>query len=300
MGCRSMINDLIKWFFLPVKMSFGGGGGGGTTQTVTEKNIDPWSGVQGNLREVYSEGSRLYNNEQPEYFPNNTYLPYSAQTNLGLANKEAVALNSQLPYTANSDANKTLSGGYLNNNPYLDSAVNSVANDVSNQVASKFAIGGRYGSEAMADTVSDSVADVSAKMRYQDYSNERENMARYQALAPQTNALAYDPANQMINVGSAIEAKDYEQLNADIARHNFDENQSWNSLAAYNSLLQGGLNFGSQSGSATQPTYGGNVGASLLGGAGAGLGIGQAFGATGAAGLGPYALGGALLSGLFS
>ena len=284
--------------------SFGIKGGEPKQSAPTTQNMEskPWEAVQPHLQNVFNEAKDIYYNDRPQYFPDDTYLPYSQDTMQGLDQMRGLSNNNQLVGAATNDATKTLSGNYLNSNPYLDSVIKNTAGDITRNVGSSFAAGGRYGSNAMASTLADSIGDMSSSMRMGNYQNERDNMARYQALAPQNNALQYDPANQMMNVGSILEAKDYEALNSDINRFNFNENSRSNALNQYNSLLNNGLQFGTQTGVSTQPVYGGSKMQGALGAGMAGYGLANSgmLGA-GAAGMaGPVGIGAAVLGGLFS
>lgn len=174
------INDyLSNWLTFGIK-SGGGGSSQPATTTQTQKT-EPWSGVQPYMKDVFRQAQSQYNSDLPSYYPDDTYLPYSQDTMQGIDMMRDISTNNPLPQAAGYDAFTTMTGGYLNENPYLDDAVSSVASDVQNSVNSSFAGAGRYGSNAHADTLADSVGDISAKMRYQNYGDERENMARYQA-----------------------------------------------------------------------------------------------------------------------
>lgn len=278
---------------------FGGGGGGDQAVNTVEKNVDPWAGVQPYMQDVFSQAQDIYRNDQPQFYPNETYIDYSPQTMAGLSNKLGYSgtMGNTLANNAAMDSAFTLGGGYINSNPYMDDAVGAVTGDVMNAVNSTFAKGGRFGGAAHADTLASSVGDVAAKMRYQDYANERENMARYQALAPQSYQMGMSPANTMIDVGTALESKEYEKLNSDINRWNYNENLRGNELAKYNQMIQGGMNFGQTSGSSTSPVYGQSPIQGAIGGGLAGYGLASTLGAANPL---MWGLGAGVLGGLFS
>lgn len=54
-------------------------GGGSTTQTT-----QPWIGQQPYLEDLFSQSQNLYQNQQPQFFPDATYIPFSGQTQQGL------------------------------------------------------------------------------------------------------------------------------------------------------------------------------------------------------------------------
>ena len=268
------------------------------TTTTTTANTTPWSGQQPYLTYGFEQAKNNYLTQTPQYAPFQSWVNFSQPTLEGLGMAQGIAQDSPLGYNAANEASNTLTGQYLDNNPYIDAMVDRTAADVGNSVNSAFASGGRYGSNAHADTLSQSVADASAGLRYQNYGDERTNMQRALAMSPQIDAGQYSNANQLIGVGSAMEGKEYEALQDDMNRWNFAQNQPDAQLANYMGLVQG--NYGGQTNStAVAPEYGGNAGINALGGGMAGYSLGNSL--SGGSGWGGAlgALGGGIL-GLFS
>lgn len=266
--------------------------------TTTTSNTTPWAGQQPYLTYGFQQAQNNYQNQTPQYFPNQGWVDFSQPTLDGLGQTQGIANQNQVGFAGANEAFNTLSGQYLDSNPYINDIVDRTTADVGNSVNSAFASGGRYGSNAHADTLSQSVADASAGIRYQNYGDERENMMRGLALAPQSDALQYAGADRLMGVGSALENKQYEVLQDDVNRWNFDQNQPDTQLANYMGLIQG--NYGGQTNStAIAPEYGGSSGINALGGGMAGYSLGNSL--SGGSGWGGAlgALGGGLL-GLFS
>lgn len=69
--------------------------------------------------------------------------------------------------------NKTMSGVFLNGNPYLQDMINQTNRDVTNDVSSHFEGAGRYGSANFSDALTRALADNEAKYRYGNYATER-------------------------------------------------------------------------------------------------------------------------------
>lgn len=246
------------------------------TTTTTTSNTTPWSGQQPYLSYGFQQAQNNFQNNTPQYAPFQTWTDFSDQSLQGLGQMQGIASNNQLGFNAAQEANNTLTGGYLDNNPYIDGVVDRVTGDVGSQVNSAFASGGRYGSNAHADTLGNAVADASSNIRYQNYNDERQNMMRGLALAPQADQLQYSGANQLLNVGNMLEAKENEALQDDVNRWNFDQNQPDQQLANYMGLIQG--NYGGQTNStAIAPEYGGNPAMGALGGGLAGYSLGNAL-----------------------
>lgn len=265
--------------------------------TYNTSNTTPWSGQQPYLTYGFDQAQNNYQSNTPQYAPFQTWTDFSDQSLQGLGMMQNTAENSQLGFNAAQEANNTLTGGYLNNNPYIDEIAGQVSGDVSNSVNSAFAGGGRYGSNAHADTLANAVADSTSNLRYQNYGDERQNMQRGLALAGTVDQAQYNNANQMMNVGNTLENKEGQALQDDVNRWNFDQNQPDQQLANYMQSIQGNYG-GSTSGTQTVPTYGGNAGLGALGGAMSGYSLGNDLNSDWGGAIG--GIGGALLGGLFS
>lgn len=70
--------------------------GGGKT---TVQKSDPWSGQQPFLRDIYNSAQSLYRYNQPEYFPGQTYVGPSDQTQAGLGMMQDRAMGSPVEST---------------------------------------------------------------------------------------------------------------------------------------------------------------------------------------------------------
>lgn len=259
-------------------------------------NTSPWSGVQPYLKYGFDQAQQNYQNNTPQYAPFQTWTPFSNQSIQGLGQVQDIAANSQLGFNAAQEANNTLTGQYLDNNPYVDQIVDRTAGDITAGVNSMFAGGNRFGSNAQQDTLANAIGDASSNIRYQNYGDERTNMQRALALSGQVDQGQYNGASQLLNVGGMLEGKQNEALQDDVNRWNFEQNQPDLQLKNYMDVISG--NYGGQTQtSQSVPTYGGNSGINALGGGLTGYSLGNALNSD----YGGYvgALGGGLL-GLFS
>jgi len=274
-----------------------GGGGSSSTQEQTVTNT-PWEGVQPYMKEVFSEAQSQFRSERPDFYSGQTFADMSPQTLAALQMQEQTALLNPTDQFAATELANTLTGQYLNaENPYLNRVVGDVTGDIGSQVASAFNQGGRYGSGSFMGTLAEQVGDAAANIRYQDYENERQNMQRALALAPQIQQMQYQDPLQLAQVGAAYENQAQKAINEEINRFNFYQNRDRQALADYNSLLAGGLGFGTQTGVQTTPTSGGNALSGAIGGGLLGYGAADAIPALSTYGL-PLAAGGALLGAL--
>ena len=99
----------------------GGGGGSSKSSTTVYQNAYPWSGQQPYLKEIFGNAQSLYDSGglAPEYYPGNTLAPMDSATAkaLGLQEQRALAGNAGMSAAQNQLAS-TMSGSYLNNNPF--------------------------------------------------------------------------------------------------------------------------------------------------------------------------------------
>ena len=228
------------------------GGGGGQTQT-TNQNIDP--AILPYITYGLEEAKDLYGESGPVYYPGQTYVDQSTQTKEGLALAEARAkAGSPLIPAAQTQALSTISGDRLSaGNPYFASMMASAAKPVVSEfnkairdIGGRTAASGRYGSGAMGElesTATENLANAlsqrGSELAYQNYANER---ARQDAAINQAGTLAgqdYSDIQQLMNVGQAQENQALKELQSDIARYDFGQNQPQQKLQSYLSAAYG-------------------------------------------------------------
>lgn len=254
----------------------GKSGGKQTTSTEPPKYVRPY--LQGAVRDAQS----LYQQGGPDYYPGNTVVPFSPQTEqaMGLTQQRALS-GSPVTNAAQGYATDVLSGNYLNNNPYLDATFNRAADQVQNRIQSGFAGSGRN-IEAGRPLAAQEMNDLASQIYGGAYDNERQRMGAMTAFAPQLAEQDYRDLGALGGVGSQVEDLTGRLMQDQAARWDFDQNRAGNNLNDYIARLN------QYPGSTqTTPTYQ-NRGAGALGGA-----------MTGGAMFGPWgALGGAVLGGL--
>jgi hypothetical protein len=302
------IIDLLKNHKHPVSLKtfwaceFGGGGGEqqpamvGGTQTTVQK-ADPWEGQQPYLKTGFAEAQKRMLDFTPTYFPGNTVVPYSPETQaaMDLTAQRAIS-GSPITSASRDELTRTLSGDYLYGNPGYDRAVQAAMDKAMPGINSQFALAGRYGSglnqEAMARAFGDAFAD--------QYANERTNQMRAMMFAPQVAESEYSDFGKLASVGAQKEAMQQELLADQIARHDFAQSVKARQLQLYMDAIQG--NYGNTTTSTgpamQQPTYYRNQGAGFLGGAMQGASLASTLG-FGGMGMGVGGLLGGLLGGFF-
>lgn len=272
-------------------MSMGGGGGGGTN-TVTRTELDPV--MRPFVQYGLEESARLYQNpDTPQYYPGQTYVAPSQQTQAALAAaQQRASQGNPLTPAAQQQALGTIQGNYLGGNPFFEGAFKAATQgaqttyqDTVNAALSNASRAGRYGSGSMGTALdraggiyANALTNTAGGLAYQNYDIER---GRQQAMIGAAPALAnadYTDINQMLQTGQAGESYQEAAMADAVNRYNFAQQAPYMKLQSY---LSGA--YGAPSGmQQTTPVYRNPVG-NVLGGALTGAAIG---GLSGNAGVG--------------
>ena len=245
---------IFKTFFglNPDAFTFYGGGGGGGSKTETQQQLDPT--VRPFVKYGLEEAKALYQTDTPSYYPYQTYVDPSQQTQQALQAAQTRALaGSPLVPAAQQQQLSTIQGQNLGLNPYFANALQGVAGvattqfqDALKDIASQASQAGRYGSGAMAnlqDRASTNLAKEltsrAGELAYQNYAAERAAQERAIASAPQMAQADYADIQQLMNVGQTAEDYQRQALESDIARYEFEENKPYTKLQSYLSAAYG-------------------------------------------------------------
>lgn len=112
-----------------------GGGGGNTTNTVVQK-ADPWTGVQGYLKDLYSDVGGLQSTPV-EYYPGQTWLPMSPLMRMGIESNVGFA-NNEMPNIYNAGV-----GGLSDLLGAVDVGNNKYVQDMNKALADQMAYAGQ-------------------------------------------------------------------------------------------------------------------------------------------------------------
>lgn len=237
------------------------GGGSSTTSNKLDPILRPY------VKYGLSEAQRLYETQTPQYYPGQTFVGPSSQTNQALQLAEQRALEgSPLLQSAQQQQQDVISGNYLQNNPYFNQAMAGAAQgatqnymDAIKQAQSSAAQAGRYGSNVSADiqnraanTLSNTLANKYGELAYQNYAAERARQEAAAAGAPAMAQADYYDINQLFNVGQTQEDYDKTALQADIDRFNFEQNLPYQQLSTFLNSV-----YGAPSGSVSTTTQSG-------------------------------------------
>ncbi len=227
----------------------------------------PWGPQQPYLTQGFREARELYNTGGPQYYRGSTVAPLSSQTQQGIdAYTTAARQGTPVADSAQNQINATLQGDYLNSNPYLDAMYNNAASAVTRNyseavapsIAANFGLSGRSGSnmafanamDTSRDTLSRNLGGMAANIYGGNYANERQNQMQAAAMAPQTAALNYFDASQVLDAGRLRDVYNQNVRNDDVNRWNFNQERPWDALARYQQMING--NYGSVG---TQPIF---------------------------------------------
>jgi hypothetical protein len=243
-------------------------------QTTTNVSGPP-AYLQPYLNQALQGAQNLYNQGPAGYYPGQTVIPFSQQTQQGMDMIQQRATNgSPLTSSASGYANDVLQGKYMGqNNDYLNQTFNTAADQVQNRLQSGFSQSGRNISAARP-VAAQEYNNLATNIYGGAYENERN---RQQQILPMSGQLAqneYADADRLLGVGGLNEDLAGRQAEDAAARWDFQQNAPGVNLDQYMARIQGAP--GSTS-STTSPIYR-NRGAGALGGALAGYGLGDQYG----------------------
>jgi hypothetical protein len=296
------------------------GGQQPVTQQTTQTK-DPWAPSQGALQEAISRGQSMTANDQG-------YVPYSGQTQspevwqLQAGLDRQAGLAGSTPYgTPGVLAGQALGTNMIQNrglspelqslyqqaqgdqNPYLQSILDTSNRQISNKIGSSMSGAGRYGSGMHADTAARAMAEAADPVLAQDYARRQQQMqgiaegglqraGNWATVMPTLDAAQYAPAERLANIGQYETDRNQAALNDQIKLYNAQQARPWEQISRLNAIAgqAGGLG-GTQI--TSSPIQNPSTMQRLFGGALAGAGVGGSFG--GPVGAGAGALGGGLL-----
>ena len=223
------------------------GGGGGKQDSTTTTSIDP--AIKPFVTYGLEEAKRLYETGSPQFFPGQTYVSPSAQTQqaLQMAQERAMA-GSPLTGAAQAETLATIQGRGVN--PFLAGALeqtNRLAGEDYLRNIQKLQSGaasmGRYGSSAMgqqAGTAQDifarALAEQGGQLAYNSAEAERARQMAAVNAAPAMAQADYADIQRLLSVGGAREAQSAAQLQDAMNRFNFQQNLPQAKLSQYANL----------------------------------------------------------------
>ena len=220
--------------------------------TTTTSQIDPT--IQPYLTYGLQQAQQAYQGGGPQYYGGPTFVSPTTTTQTGLQALEARAsLGNPLLQSAQNQLQNTVSGGFLGGNPFFQGAFQPAAQAAQTQfqqtlgdIGSKASLAGRYGSGAMGSlqdratgAFGQQLANTAGQLAYQNYADERARQQAATMAAPAMASADYQDIQNMLQAGQIREGYQGQQLQGDIAKFNFLQNQPQQNLQNYLSLVYG-------------------------------------------------------------
>ena len=220
--------------------------------TTTTSSIDPT--IQPYLTYGLEQAQQAYQGGGPQYYGGQTYISPTTTTQTGLQALEARAsLGNPLLQSAQNQLQNTVSGSFLGGNPFFQGAFQPAAQAAQTQfqqtlgdIGSKASLAGRYGSGAMGSlqdratgVFGQQLANTAGQLAYQNYADERARQQAATMAAPAMASADYQDIQNMLQAGQIREGYQGQQLQGDMARFNFLQNQPQQNLQNYLSLVYG-------------------------------------------------------------
>jgi hypothetical protein len=180
------------------------------------------------------------------------YQPYGGQTTAQLNPYQTAGYNAQAQRAlqgspvmdaASSEVQKTLGGGYLNNNPYLTGMIDLASGDVMRNMNQVDARSGSFGNSGVQYQTAKALGDVATGVRGQDYAAERGRMSSAVNQAPTIANQDYIDASALQQAGAGFQGQDQANLTDQYQRFLEARNYPNQQLATLGKGL--GINYGS-------------------------------------------------------
>jgi hypothetical protein len=224
------------------------GGGGGKQDSTTTTSIDP--SIKPYVTYGLEEAKRLYETGSPQFFPGQTYVSPSEQTQqaLKMAQDRAMA-GSPLTGAAQAETLATIQGKGVN--PFLAGALeqtNRLSGEDYLRNMQKLQSGassmGRYGSGAQnqltgqaQDVYARALTEQGGQLAYQSAEAERQRQMAAVGAAPAMANADYADIQKLLSVGGAKEAQSAAELQDAMNRFNFGQNLPQAKLSQFANLF---------------------------------------------------------------
>jgi hypothetical protein len=167
----------------------------------------------------------------------------------------------------------TAAGNYLDKgNPYFGAAFQNISDAIRPTIDSAFESAGRYGSGAAANAKADALTQAGANLAYGNYNTERQNQINAALASPGIAQSSFLFPQALYNAGTLQQQQEQARINAANQLEQFNADSPYTATARFKNLISGDMG-GSATGSASQPFFGPDPTASLLGAGLGGLGI---------------------------
>lgn len=138
----------------------------------------------------------------------------------------------------------TLSGRYLQGNPYVDDMVRQTMDDLQGRFNTTAMGSGSFGNANATQAGMRGMADAANSLRYGNYNAERGRQMDTLQMMPQTYMAGFLPAQQMLGIGGTMQQQGQNQLNS--MMQEFQRAQQWPFQTFQTAMTPFSQNIGSQ------------------------------------------------------
>lgn len=230
-------------------------GKGSNDESKTVNRVEPWAPLKPYLMGAAEDTKDLYDRGAPSYYPGQSVAPMSSYSRQGLDSlAQRGAYGSDLSRSAQDELTNTITGKYLNSNPYLQGAISAAVRPVTDAftssvmpgIDSNFSSAGRYGSGMQQgayndanETLAQQVGDIGTNMAYQNYGDERQRQMQAMLFAPEMASQDYKDILALQDAGKGYDMYNQSLIEDDMARYDYNANLDYNWLSNYIGLLGG-------------------------------------------------------------
>lgn len=224
--------------------------GGQATQTTSNEFN---STVRPYIEDAFQQ---LSETSAPTYFPGSTVAPQSADTTSGLSGLSDAAsaqagigntavggfnftMNDMLNPASNSALQSYITGAI---NPIFDRLENKTLPGIGGQAIQAGQFGGTAQTNLMRDALTDAernAFDTSSAIASNAYTTSLDNYTNTLLNADKLQKNVSTPAQTLLTSGAMQDARSQQELDAEIARHNFEQTGDFNYLTSYINTLLG-------------------------------------------------------------
>ncbi len=199
-------------------------GGGSSKKTTTTTSQQPYPAAQPNLNLGLGDALNLYKQGGMgfEYYPQSTVSPTSKETEAAwkMGADRAMAGSPTLKAAEDYDT-KILQGDF--------SALNPLMNTARDTINANKSLSGRYGSDVHDRAITEGLGTIMANAQ-----------GAAAGRAPGLAQAGYLDSNALGGIGSQIEGQAQRQINADVDRFNFTQEEPMNAIQRLLALSSGG------------------------------------------------------------
>jgi len=196
--------------------------GGGQTRQVQASTVEPPAFQKPFIEYGLSQAKQLYESGAPQYYPGQTVVGYSPESEMALQGIRQQAITGS-PFIKG--VQDVVMQNLMGTNPLQSAAFKPVVEQVQAQAAQS----GRYGSGYQQAALAQALAPMALQAQQQAI-----------AQAPAARQFGFADLETLAGVGAAREAQQQAELAADIERFQFEQARPQEKLAQYLAATRGG------------------------------------------------------------